>query len=182
MLAAEESEPRDGFRYMSLIQADVYGEIVIYVKYTTGIPAEGILFYIDGQSFTRDAKGRAAGKFSSGQHTVIFNGTLDMEFSPQHFSAAAAKANPEPIMLPCSQSENTEIAISSSQKIAFRIGWKALMLFWLEQEALVPQYPPTTAVRLVPFASGGAGGYTATIKNIVPTGQDIVVNIEVRRA
>ena len=88
-LAAEESEPRDGFRYMSLIQADVYGEIVIYVKYTTGIPAEGILFYIDGQSFTTDAKGRAAGKFSSGQHTVIFNGTLDMEFSPATFSAAA---------------------------------------------------------------------------------------------
>lgn len=177
-LAAEESEPRDGFRYMSLIQADVYGEIVIYVKYTTGIPAEGILFYIDGQSFTTDAKGRAAGKFSSGQHTVIFNGTLDMEFSPATFSAAAAKGQSRAYNVTCSQSENTEIAISSSQKIAFSNRVESFDAFLVGAGgagAAVSSNNRGSVGSLC--ASGGAGGYTATIKNIVPTGQDIVVNI-----
>ena len=141
---------------MSLIQADVYGEIVIYVKYTTGIPAEGILFYIDGQSFTTDAKGRAAGKFSSGQHTVIFNGTLDMEFSPQHFRQQRRKANPEPIMLPQPKRKYRDCNFFFPKNcISNRV--ESFDAFWLEQEALVPQYPPTTAVRLVPLCIGWRG-------------------------
>lgn len=173
------SEPDDAFRYLALMQASVYGKIVVTVT-SNGLPLEGVVFTLANSTLTTDANGKASLILSPGNYTAKFTNTLDLTFSPTSFSVTSTKGKINYYTAKATELSNNQTTITSSQTFRFspRVkefdvfcvggggsGAAATMIYDLKRRGAVA-------------ATGGASGYTATTLNqTYDSSKDISVTI-----
>lgn len=173
------SEPDDAFRYLALMQADVYGKIVVTVT-SNGLPLEGVVFTLASNTLTTDANGKASLILPPGNYTAKFTNTLDLSFSPTSLSVTSTKGKINYYTAEATEKSNNQAVITSSQTFRFSQRVKEFDVFCVGGggggAAATMIYDLQT--RGAVAATGGASGYTATTLNqTYDSSKDISVTI-----
>lgn len=173
----DESEPDDAFRYLALMQASVYGKIVVTVT-SNGLPLSGINFTIGSHSVTTNSQGQASVIVSPGNYTATFSNTLDLIFSPASMQVTATKGKITYYSVTASEASTTQRTFTSSTSISFSDRVSDFDVFCVGGGGSGGAACGMRASRSRQCncgACGGAGGYTATAKNIANTGNVIQI-------
>lgn len=171
------SEPRDAFCYLALMQASVYGKIVVTVT-SNGLPMVGINFTIGNHSVTTNSQGQASVIVSPGNYTATFSNTLDLIFSPASMQVTATKGKITYYSVTASEASTTQRTFTSSTSISFSDRVSDFDVFCVGGGGSGGAACGMRASRSRNCncgACGGAGGYTATAKNIANTGNVIQI-------
>lgn len=169
------SEPRDAFCYLALMQASVYGKIVVTVT-SNGLPMVGINFTIGNHSVTTNSQGQASVIVSPGNYTATFSNTLDLIFSPASMQVTATKGKINYYSVTASEASITQQTFTSSTSISFSSRVSDFDVFCVGgggSGGAACGMRASSSHRCYCGACGGAGGYTATAKNIANTGNVI---------
>lgn len=175
----DESEPDDAFRYLALMQASVYGKIVVTVT-SNGLPMVGINFTIGSHSVTTNSQGQASVIVSPGNYTATFSNTLDLIFSPASMQVTATKGKINYYSVTASEASTTQQTFTSSTSISFSSRVSDFDVFCVGgggSGAAVCGMRASNSRFCEVGASGGGGGYTATARNITNTGAVIRIVI-----
>lgn len=175
----DESEPDDAFRYLALMQASVYGKIVVTVT-SNGLPMVGINFTIGNHSVTTNSQGQASVIVSPGNYTATFSNTLDLIFSPASMQVTATKGKINYYSVTTSEASTTQQTFTSSTSISFSSRVSDFDVFCVGgggSGAAVCGMRASNSRFCEVGASGGGGGYTATARNITNTGAVIRIVI-----
>lgn len=171
------SEPRDAFCYLALMQASVYGKIVVTVT-SNGLPMVGINFTIGSHSVTTNSQGQASVIVSPGNYTATFSNTLDLIFSPASMQVTATKGKITYYSVTASEASTTQRTFTSSTSISFSDRVSDFDVFCVggggSGGAACAMHASSNNYCWA-LATGGAGGKTATVKNIVNTGNVITI-------
>lgn len=173
------SEPRDAFCYLALMQASVYGKIVVTVT-SNGLPMVGINFTIGNHSVTTNSQGQASVIVSPGNYTATFSNTLDLIFSPASMQVTATKGKINYYSVTASEASTTQQTFTSSTSISFSSRVSDFDVFCVGgggSGAAVCGMRASNSRFCEVGASGGGGGYTATARNITNTGAVIRIVI-----
>lgn len=173
------SEPRDAFCYLALMQASVYGKIVVTVT-SNGLPMVGINFTIGSHSVTTNSQGQASVIVSPGNYTATFSNTLDLIFSPASMQVTATKGKITYYSVTASEASTTQQTFTSSTSISFSSRVSDFDVFCVGgggSGAAVCGMRASNSRFCEVGASGGGGGYTATARNITNTGAVIRIVI-----
>lgn len=175
----DESEPDDAFRYLALMQASVYGKIVVTVT-SNGLPMVGINFTIGSHSVTTNSQGQASVIVSPGNYTATFSNTIDLIFSPASMQVTATKGKINYYSVTASEASTTQQTFTSSTSISFSSRVSDFDVFCVGgggSGAAVCGMRASDSRFCEVGASGGGGGYTATARNITNTGAVIRIVI-----
>ena len=175
----DESEPDDAFRYLALMQASVYGKIVVTIT-SNGLPMVGINFTIGSHSVTTNSQGQASVIVSPGNYTATFSNTLDLIFSPASMQVTATKGKINYYSVTASEASTTQQTFTSSTSISFSSRVSDFDVFCVGgggSGAAVCGMRASNSRFCEVGASGGGGGYTATARNITNTGAVIRIVI-----
>lgn len=178
-LDATTSEPDDAFRYLALMQASVYGKIVITVT-SNGLPLSGVTFTLGSNTLTTDANGKASVILPPGGYTANFTSTLDLTFSPSSFAVTSTKGKINYYTVQATEVSNNQKTFTSSQTFRFSERVKSFDVFCVggggSGGAATMIYDLNS--RGAVAATGGASGFTKTLLNQTYTsGKSITVTI-----
>lgn len=164
-LDATASEPDDAFRYLALMQASVYGKVVVTVT-SNGLPLSGVTFTLGSSTLTTDAEGKASAILAPGGYTVKFTNTLDLSFSPSSFAVTSTKGKINYYTAQATELSNNQKTFTSSQTFQFSKRVKSFDVFCVGGGGSGAAIAAASdAYILAAGASGGAGGYTNTTLN-----------------
>ena len=169
------SEPDDAFRYLALMQASVYGKIVVTAK-SNGLPVEGLPFKIGATNVVTDSDGHGTAILPPGNYTATFSSTLDLTVSPASMQVVSRKGEITYYDVTATILIDTEQTFTSSRNISFSARVRDFDIFCVGGggsggAAVAFDHSPNDSIRAA--AAGGAGGFTATAKNITNTGKII---------
>ena len=173
----DESEPEDAFLYLSLMQASVYGKIVIKIQ---GISdASGINFTVGSNDLTTDSNGEASIILAPGNYTANFTGTYDLSFSPSSLQVTSTKGKINYYTVTANEMGTTQATFTSSTSISFSSRVSDYDVFCVGGGgsgcACVGMCTDSAEANLA--ATGGAGGKTNTVKNVTNDGNIIQIVI-----
>lgn len=171
------SEPDDAFRYLALMQASVYGKIVVTVT-SNGLPLQGINFTIGSNSVTTNSKGQASIILSPGNYTATFSNTLDLNFSPASMQVTATKGKINYYNVTATESATTQATFTSSTNISFSGRVSDFDIFCVGgggSGGAGAGFRYGSNYTVILAGIGGGGGYTTTVKNVSNTGSVLSV-------
>lgn len=174
-LDPDPSEPDDAFRYLGLMDAEVYGGIAIRVS-SKGVPLAGISFSVSGTGMvTTDAQGRVFLKKPPGSYTANFTSTLDLAFSPSSLQVVSKAGVINYYEVEAREASITEKVFTSSTTITFSDRVSEIDVFCVGAGG--SGGVAFSNRNVFGAVSGGAGGYTSTKKGVKYSGESISVNI-----
>lgn len=178
-LDPDPSEPDDAFRYLGLMDAEVFGGIAILVS-SKGAPVAGISFSVSGTgTVTTDSQGRVFLKKPPGSYTATFTNTLDLIFSPSSIQLTSKAGSINYYEVEVEESSVTRMVFTVSKTINFSDRVADFDVFCVggggSGGAAAGANGDIASTDAAMGATGGAGGFTATKKGIVPSGPITII-------
>lgn len=174
------SEPKDAFVRLGLVNAEVYGGIMISLV-GDGSAVDGVTFTLGGSVYTTDDRGRAFITKPAGNYTALFSNTLDLTFVPSSLKVESVKGQIRSYTVQATASPENQKIITQSTIVALSSRVADFDIF------CVGGGGSGAAVALMDInsryyeyragATGGAGGRTSTKTGIKNSGQAVQIVI-----